>query len=111
MQRFTLHTLFDITETRQYRKETGKEFPWQQQQNFVMLLQTIGMRVNPQYNTSPTVEEVNLTDYNFGSAYKGNHRVWTWEFYIVYDGGFFEQLGDPIVLLINYLLIVLMSVI
>jgi hypothetical protein len=85
----------------QYRKEAGKEFPWQQQQNFVMLLQTIGMRVNPQYNAPPSVEEVNLKDYNFGTAYKGKHRVWTWEFFIEYDGGFTDVTGDPIGLLIK----------
>jgi hypothetical protein len=101
MQRFTLHTLFDITETRQNRKEPGKEHQWQQQQNFLMLLQTIGMRVNPQYNVSPTVEEVNLEHYHFGSKYKGVHQVWTWEFYIEYDGGFTNSLGDPTGLLID----------
>jgi hypothetical protein len=101
MQRFTLHTLFDITETRQYRKEAGKEFPWQQQQNFVMLLQTIGMRVNPQYNSPPSVSEVNLKDYSFGTAYKGKNRIWTWEFYIEYDGGFTDASGDPLGLLVK----------
>jgi hypothetical protein len=101
MQRFTLHTLFDITETRQYRNEAGKEFPWQQQQNFVMLLQTIGMRVNPQYTTPPSVTEVNLKDYNFGTAYKGKHRIWSWEFFIEYDGGFTDAAGDPLGLLVK----------
>jgi hypothetical protein len=101
MQRFKLHTLFDITETRQSRKEPGKEYQWQQQQNFVMLLQTIGMRVNPQYDESPTVEEVNLEHYHFGSDYRGVHRVWTWEFYIEFDGGFTNSLGDPTGLLVD----------
>lgn len=101
MQRFTLHTLFDITETKQYRKEPGHEFAWQQQQNFVMLIQTISMRVNPLYETSPTVEEANLKDYHFGSAYKGVQKVWTWQFYIEYDGGFTDSTGNPAGLLVN----------
>ena len=103
MQRFKIHTLFDITETRQNRKEPGREHHWQQQQNFVMLLQTIGMRVNPQYEDGPTVEEVNLENYHFGSDYKGVHRVWTWEFYIEYDGGFTDSFGDPTGLLVDNL--------
>ena len=101
MQRFKIETLLDITETKQYRKEPGKEFPWQQQQNFVMLLQTIGMRVNPQYNTAPQVDEVNLKDYHFGTSFKGIHNVWSWEFYIEYDGDFTDAVGNPIGLLLQ----------
>jgi hypothetical protein len=101
MQRFTLHTLFDITETRQNRKQPDREYQWHQQQNFLMLMQTIGMRVNPQYDLSPVVEEVNLKNYHFGSDYRGVHKVWTWEFYIEYDSGFTDELGNPVGLLIE----------
>lgn len=101
MQRFKIHTLLDITETKQYRKEPGREFSWQQQQNFVMLTQTIAMRVNPLYDNCPSVEEVNLKQYQFGTEFKGTHKVWTWEFYIEYDGGFTDTLGRPEGLLID----------
>jgi hypothetical protein len=93
MQRFSILTLLDITETKQYRKELGREVEWQQQQNFQMLLQVIGLRVNPLYRTGPTVDEANLKDYQFGHAYKNNHRVWTFNFEIEYDGGFTDALG------------------
>ena len=101
MQNFTLLTLIDISENKQYSKEPGKEKQHHQQQNFVMLLQTIGLRVNPLYNNSPKVEEVNLKDYHFGSAYRGQHNLWTFNFSIEYDGGFTDKLGRPEGLLLD----------
>lgn len=103
MQRFKVLTLLDITETQQHRKETGLELEWQQQQNFQMLLQVIGLRVNPLYRSSPLINEVNLKDYHFGSEYKGNHLVWDFAFEIEYDGGFEDTLGRQEGLLIELL--------
>jgi hypothetical protein len=101
MQRFQIQTLLDITETKQLRKEPDKEHQWQQQQNFTMLLQTIGLRVNPIYIGSPEVEIVDLNGYSFGEMFKGSHRVWTFEFAIEYDGGFTDELGRPEGLLVD----------
>lgn len=103
MQRFSILTLFDITETKQHRKEPGREVEWQQQQNFQMLLQVIGLRVNPLYRSSPVVNEVNLKDYQFGSEYKGKQRVWTFNFEIEYDGGFTDPMGREEGLLVELL--------
>ena len=101
MQRFSILTLFDITETKQHRKEPGRELEWQQQQNFQMLLQVIGLRVNPLYRSSPQVKEVNLKDYQFGSEYKGKQLVWEFTFEIEYDGGFTDAQGRGEGLLVN----------
>lgn len=87
-------TLVDITETRQYRKEPDKELERQQQQNFAMLLQTIGMRVNPMYDTAPMLKSLEATTYPFGSRYSGVHNVWTFTFNIEYDGGFTDEFGN-----------------
>ena len=103
MQRFKVLTLLDITETQQHRKEAGRELEWQQQQNFQMLLQVIGLRVNPLYRTGPTVEEANLKDYQFGSEYKGRHLMWEFVFEIEYDGGFTDSLGREEGLLVELL--------
>jgi len=101
MQRFSILTLLDITETKQHRKETGRELEWQQQQNFQMLLQVIGLRVNPLYRSGPIVDEVNLKEYHFGSEYKGRQQVWTFNFEIEYDGGFTDSLGREEGLLVS----------
>lgn len=87
MQRFKVITLIDITETKQYRKEQGRELERQQQQNFVMLLQVIGLRVNPLYRQGPVTTTVDLKNQQFGSAYRGKHSIWTFTFETEYDGG------------------------
>ena len=101
MERFKIYTLIDITESKQNRKEPGKEIAWQQQQNFQMLLQTIGLRVNPVYHESPSVEFAELSNFNFGDHYKGSHRVWTFEFISEYDGALTDSFGRQEGLLIE----------
>lgn len=91
MQRFKVVTLVDITETKQYRKEPGKELAQQQQQNFITLLQTLGFRVNAMYDRSPDVKDVDLKELAFGSNYQGVQKVWEFDFYIEFDGGLADQ--------------------
>ncbi len=101
MKQFRVLTLVDITETRQNRKEVNKELEYQQQQNFVTLLQAIGMRVNPLYDKSPKIFEEDVKAHKFGSAFKGKHTVWSWDFMIEYDGGFTDDTGDETGLLVS----------
>jgi hypothetical protein len=93
MQNFTVLTLVDVSETKQFRREPGKERQYQQHQNFVMLLQSIGLRANPMFSRSPVCEQQSLKDLNFGSYYRGLHNVWTFNFSIEYDGAFADALG------------------
>jgi hypothetical protein len=101
MEKFTVITLIDITETKQYRKEPGKELEIQQQQNFLTLMQTIGMRVNPMYPRPPSL------DYNFqkqglfGSKIAVPQKVWKFDFYFDYYGGLTDSAGNPCGLLIE----------
>jgi hypothetical protein len=101
MQRFTLHTLIDITETKMFKHQNGSDMAKNQQQNFITLLQTIGLRVNPSFVRSPVCEEHNLKTWHFGSEYKGNHRVWTFDFEIEYDGAFADQFDNQTGLLVQ----------
>ena len=101
MQEFTVHTLIDITETGKRRKEPGFELEYQQQQNFAMLLQTIGMRVNPQYTNSPKFKTVDIDDIGFGDEYRGSHTVWSFRFFTEFDGGFTDGNGNRVGLLVD----------
>lgn len=87
MKRFTILTLIDITESRQYRREFNKETEWAQQQNFQMLIQSIGMRVNPLYSKSPLANKIDITSLDFGKKFNGMHKVWSFEFEIEYEDG------------------------
>lgn len=101
MKTFKVYTLVDITETRQYRKDSAQERSWQQQQNFSMMLQTIGMRANPLQIRSPRTEEVDLKEFNFGTDFSGVHTIWSFEFDIEYEGAFTDQTGDETGLLLD----------
>lgn len=101
MQRFTIQTLLDITETRQFRHHSGDELAKLQQQNFSTLLQTIGLRVNPIYEHAPKVETIDTSQYSFGKQFTGVHRMWTFSFYIEYDAGFTDHQGNPAGMLIE----------
>ena len=100
MQSFTIHTLIDVTETRAFKHQDGTELAKMQQQNFMSLLQTIGLRANPIFNVSPTVEETDLETCFFGTAYKGTQRVWCFKFDIEYDGAFLDAAGNEVGLLL-----------
>lgn len=91
--------MIDITETRQYRKEDGKELEKKQQQNFSSLLQTISLRVNPSYERSPSTFFLSADDNRFGTEYQGSQKVWKFDFHIEYDGGFTDEKGNPFGLL------------
>ena len=76
--KYIVHTLIDITETRARFDKSNPE--WHQQQNFITLLQTLGLRTNPVIEKSPTLSKQSTKDLGFGSAYRGDQNVWTLEF-------------------------------
>ena len=71
---FLIKTLVDITNTNAKREN---RFEYQQQQNYLTLLQTISLRSNPNIIEPPAVAKVN-THKDFGI--KGNNNVWTMVF-------------------------------
>ena len=71
---FIIKTLVDITNTNAKREN---KFEYQQQQNYLTLLQTISLRSNPNIIEIPTVDKVS-TQKDFGV--KGNNNVWTMVF-------------------------------
>lgn len=101
MKEFTIQTLVDITETGQRRKEPGLEIDYAQHQNFTMLMQAIGMRVNPHYASGPRVRTENISGHGFGSVFKGTHNVWTFKFSIEYADGYTDATGNKAGLLID----------
>lgn len=82
--RFKLHTLVDITETGARRGEDPKQH--RQQQNFLTVMQTIGLRVNPTY-VKPPYTAIDLPKkYNLGTKYKNKQTIWSYVFDIEYEG-------------------------
>jgi len=82
--RFKLYTLVDITETGVRRGEDPKQY--RQQQNFLTVMQTIGLRVNPTYVSTPEVIKDTPSKYNLGTTFKNKQNIWKYAFDIEYEG-------------------------
>jgi len=80
--RIKIQTLVDITRTDIRRKGQGEEKKVHQQQNFQTLIQTINLRNLIESNNDPYVQTVDVNGLGFGSDYKGEHKVWTYEFVV-----------------------------
>lgn len=100
MKQFTICTLVDITKTGQYRRETGKEKEKSQQQNFDMVMQTIGMRTNASYVDLPFTINEDINN-RFGTSFSNTHRIWIFNFFIEHLGTLTDENGNPCGLLIN----------
>ena len=82
--RFIICTLIDITETGCRRGEDPTQY--RQQQNFLTVMQTIGLRVNPTYVTPPeTIKEI-PSKLGLGTSYKTKQTVWKYTFDVDYEG-------------------------
>ena len=82
--RFTIHTLVDITETGARRGEDPVKS--RQQQNFLTVMQTIGLRVNPTYIAPPEIVKEVPSKLGLGTSYKTKQSVWKYVFDIEYEG-------------------------
>ena len=78
--KFNLYTLADITETRARKGEDI--LAYRQQQNFLSVVQTIGLRVNPIVPNGPELCDKYP---KFGKKYNNKQRVWKLYFEIDYE--------------------------
>lgn len=101
MTQFTIYTLVDITQTKQYRKELGKEKQKSQQQNFDMVIQTIGMRTNPSFISGPTVINDQLNKHKFGTVFSGTHNIWVFHFFTEHKDTLMDNNNNPCGLLLQ----------
>jgi hypothetical protein len=100
MQRIKITTLIDITCSNVKRPNEGTALEANQYRNWTTLLQAIGLRALISYTRNPVVEERQIKDYNFGSAYTGKKRVWTLEFTTERDDCWYDN-DDPLYLLLE----------
>ena len=82
--KFRIETLVDITETKA-RRQGDDKFAYKQEANFQTVLQTVGMRVNIEYENSPRFEQLSIGKMLFDDKYKGKQMLWTFNFSIEYE--------------------------
>lgn len=93
---YKLYTLVDISNTGQYRSESGKEQERWKEQNFNTVLQTIGLRAIISYYSKPIVVEMRGSIVGFNT--EDIIRLWRFDFSV--DREFlFEDKGDPVAFL------------
>ncbi len=90
--RYRIYTLVDITNTKQYRIEGGKECARYQQQNFDTVIQTIGLRSNLEYDTPPTVLIGVPKDYGLDGSNLEN--IWMFEWFVEMEYIFLKDNDD-----------------
>ena len=78
--KFEIYTLVDITRTDARRGNEPDQY--KKQQNYLTVLNTLGMRANPTVNKYPVVTENHPS---FGTSYKNIKKVWKLEFDIEYE--------------------------
>jgi hypothetical protein len=100
METIEIKTLIDVTNTKVTRANQGSTFEFDQFKNFTTLMQCIGLRCIITYDENPQVEEVDLKNLGFGTAYKGTQKVWTFKFRPDRQLAF-EDNNNPVGLLIN----------
>jgi len=101
MDKIEIKTLVDITNTKVQRPTQGTQFEQDQYRNFVTLLQCLELRSVIGYEHSPAVENIDIGNFEFGTAYQGKHNVWT--FYVVpdRDGVYTDNKNNEVGLLIE----------
>ena len=83
--KFRIDTLIDITNTSSRRQDDDK-YAYRQEANFQTLLQTIGLRVNLNYDKSPRIDKLSVVKSSFGDKYKGKQNVWSFDFEVEFEG-------------------------
>jgi hypothetical protein len=93
---YKLYTLIDITHTKKFKSEPGKEHLAYKEQNFNTVLQTLGMRSNIWYDTGPMMVEVagRLVGFDTNDIIRAWRFDWATERNDLYEDG-----GDPVGLL------------
>lgn len=75
---FSCYTLVDITDTGVYDPNSGTSY--EQAQNLNALLRAISLGSQPIMSSVEKVTAADITDYEFGSDFTGNHNMWVLRF-------------------------------
>lgn len=78
------YSLVDITQTNVVASIHSKDR--NQQRNWETLVQVLGLRVQLLTISEPVVVESDLAGYQFGAAFSGVHKVWSFRFGIEQEG-------------------------
>lgn len=90
---YTLYTTVDITRTKQYRSEPGREELRWKEQNFQSVIQTLGLRANINFDKDP--ELIEIAGHIVGFNTRDIIHAWRFDFSTERDF-LYEKEGDPV---------------
>jgi hypothetical protein len=90
MKHYTCYTLVDITETGVIRDSESQQLDRNQQRNWETVLQCISLLAQPMEISQwiPCQCECVEKQFEFGSEYRGPHRVWIFNFSVEHEDVF-----------------------
>jgi len=90
MKHYTCYTLVDITETGVIRDSEAQQLARNQQRNWETVLQCISLLAQPMEiaQLMPCPCECVEKQFEFGSEYRGSHRVWIFNFSVEHEDVF-----------------------
>lgn len=95
LQKYTIYTLVDITETKNTDYKTKHTKEYNQQQNLNTLIQLISLRSQPvNYSVNKLLTQ-DIAEYDFGIAFTGQHTVWKMDF-VSEHSDIFNYNDDPV---------------
>ena len=101
MEIIEIKTLVDITQTKVDRLTQGSQLEMDQNKNFNILRQCLEMRSIISYDDQPLVETVDIKNLGFGTAYKGQQRVWTFVFNPDRQNVYLDENGNQVGYLVD----------
>lgn len=97
---YTAYSLIDLTSTRVTNSKSKDIIGYNQEQNYNVFLQLLGMRSQPIIYTQKILLKQQLSNYEFGSQYTGEHTVWKIDFSTEYEGAWCK--GDDMTYHLHY---------
>jgi hypothetical protein len=101
MEIIEIQTLVDITRTKVTRPNQGSQLAYDQNRNFITLMQCIELRSVVSYEFPPSMENKDIKGMGFGSNFKGSHNLWCFEVIPDRVGVYTTEDGNPIGSLLN----------
>jgi len=101
MEIIEIQTLVDITRTKVTRPNQGSPMAFDQNRNFITLMQCIELRSVVSYEFPPEVENKDIKNMGFGSDFKGCQNVWRFEIIPDRVGVYTTENGNPVGSLLN----------
>lgn len=76
---YTIYTLIDVTDSGVYNPKQNL-LGFRQSQNLNVFMQLISLRTQPILSSVSVLDNVDISDFNFGSQFNNQHRVWVIKF-------------------------------